>query len=285
MSIHSNFTAETCTGTGNVLTLLGALSGLLPFALSAADGEPVGYALVDSDGIKKFSGIGVYDSTANTITRKDNWNYDGAAVNSWPSSNLALSAGTHTIRSVPLAELSGNMSNISPGSGYNTAQMPDGILDLTDNFSPTADRLYLYVASVRGLTTIEKLGVEVAVAAATTNTRVGIYAINSDGSIGRAIADSGPIVTTSTGMAFNTLAEVLNLPEGRYVFAFLSDGAGASFGSFAAADRTADSQISSNQNMRRVYKYIGGVTGALPDSPNPGYYDLTSGSMGGVIWQ
>lgn len=51
----SNFTEETCTGTGDTLELSGATTGKIPFSASYSDGDLVPYALEDSDGIDNIT--------------------------------------------------------------------------------------------------------------------------------------------------------------------------------------------------------------------------------------
>lgn len=94
----ANFTEETCTGTAATLTLAGATTDSIAFSKSFADGEPVSYSLEDSAGVIKVSGIGTYNSAGNTITRNDDWNWNGTVIDNNPSTNITLSGGTHTIR-------------------------------------------------------------------------------------------------------------------------------------------------------------------------------------------
>ena len=94
--MYANLTQETCTGTGDTLTLTGADASNLPFSASFTDGDLVAYALEDSGGSIKVAGIGTYN--AGTITRNDTWNYNGSVVDKAPTSNIALSAGEHVVR-------------------------------------------------------------------------------------------------------------------------------------------------------------------------------------------
>jgi hypothetical protein len=96
--MYANFTEETCTGTGDTLTPTGATTDNLAFSLSYADGDLVAYALNDSGGSIKITGVGTYNSGANTITRNDTYNYNGTVVDKNPSTNITLSGGTHTVR-------------------------------------------------------------------------------------------------------------------------------------------------------------------------------------------
>jgi len=113
--MNSNFTEETCTGTGDVLTLAGATSGSIAFADSFADGDLVKYSLEDALGAIRVAGRGVFNTAANTITRVDSWNYNGTAVDSAPSSNIALNAGAHTIRHGAQAADGDQLDSVSLG--------------------------------------------------------------------------------------------------------------------------------------------------------------------------
>lgn len=96
--MYSNFTEETCTGTGNTLVLTGNTAGRLSFSKSFSNGESVSYVLEDSAGIIKLSGIGTYVSASNTITRNDSWNWNGTVIDENPSTNITLSGGIHAVR-------------------------------------------------------------------------------------------------------------------------------------------------------------------------------------------
>lgn len=95
--MYANYTRETCTGTGDTLTLTGATSDSIPFSRNFADGDYVAYSLLDSGGVIRITGIGTYNSGANTITRNDLWNDNGTVSIDAPVSNITLSGGTHTI--------------------------------------------------------------------------------------------------------------------------------------------------------------------------------------------
>lgn len=100
----SNFTRETCTGTGDAITLTGAVEGHIPFSASYANGDQVAYTIIDADGVKKVEGIGTYN--AGVITRNDTWSYDGTTVDKAPTENIALSASEHQVINTVAASLS-----------------------------------------------------------------------------------------------------------------------------------------------------------------------------------
>ena len=94
----ANFVEETCTGTGNVVTMQGATLKKIPVSEAFADAALVYYVIEDADGVVKVAGVGTYAVAGNTITRNDTWSWNGTAYDGSPASNIALSAGTHTIR-------------------------------------------------------------------------------------------------------------------------------------------------------------------------------------------
>jgi len=108
-----NMTGETCTGTGNTLTLTGALDGHNSFGKTgnAEDGAVYSCVVADADGVTKVAGAYTFDKTANTFTRNDSWNSTASAVDKNPSSNIALSAGTHTIKCDTVARCISNSAN------------------------------------------------------------------------------------------------------------------------------------------------------------------------------
>ena len=95
--MFANFTEETCTGTGDVLTLAGATNGNLPFSASFNDGDSVACAVRDANGVTKVAGIYTFNAAANTFARADAWSWDGTSVDKQPVANIALSGGVHTI--------------------------------------------------------------------------------------------------------------------------------------------------------------------------------------------
>lgn len=94
----ANFIEETCSGTSDVLTLLGATQSKIAASEAFADGATVYYVVEDADGITKVAGSGLYTSAGNTITRDDSWSWNGTVYDNTPASNIALTAGVHTIR-------------------------------------------------------------------------------------------------------------------------------------------------------------------------------------------
>lgn len=93
----ADFVEESCTGTGDTISLTGATSGNRTYASAFSDGQLCGYIIKDSGGTIKVSGIGTYNTTGDTITRNDISTWNGVVATEYPSTNLTLSGGTHTI--------------------------------------------------------------------------------------------------------------------------------------------------------------------------------------------
>ena len=127
--MFKNFIEETCSGTGDTITVLDNTPGRIRFEDAYTTNDPVFYVIEDANGTTKCGGLGVYNgNVANTITRNDTWTWDGATYNESPVSNITLSGGTHTIRVAPLANL------------LNTWQLKNAWSDLVDsNIIPDSD--------------------------------------------------------------------------------------------------------------------------------------------------
>lgn len=137
--LHANFTAETCTGTGDTLELAGAVDEHIPFVESFADGDLVSYSLNDSGGVIKIAGIGVYVAATDDIARDDKWNWNGTVVDKNPSSNITLSGGTHTIRCTPY-DADFNTGGLQSGEEYYS----DGVTEMGGSLVglSATDRIY-----------------------------------------------------------------------------------------------------------------------------------------------
>jgi hypothetical protein len=266
--MYANFTEETCTGTGDTLTLLGATTGNLPFSLSYADGDLVMGPLEDSGGIIKIAGIGTYNSGPNTITRNDTWNYNGTVVDKNPSTNITLSAGTHTVRcDVIGARLDSTNITINALESFTTST-PDNIGIQDNQNSVTANRLCLVAGVFNSPRLITSFSLDVRIAdAAATNTRQGIYSSDINGRPNALLADSGNIDVSTTGDKFTSLATPLFLPAGIYYFGIVSDSAVVQWrgpNSNATAIKQQPIGIANYIAGRYLYLYQDSVTGALP---------------------
>ncbi len=224
--MYANFTEETCTGTGNTLTLSGATAGSVPFAQSFADGQPVSYSVEDSAGVIKITGIGTYNSTGDTITRDDDWSWNGTTVNTNPSTNITLSGGTHTIRcDVTRNNLVRFPTALAAGSdGYVPHEWPGSPVAVTmvDN-SISLDFFICETKAVRGFT---KIAYQLTTSGAGTETLIlGIYEISQDLTTATLLQSTSSTVVANTAETNVTLS-AYTLEYGKiYALAAITDDA------------------------------------------------------------
>lgn len=223
--MFTNFTEETCTGVGDTLTLAGAVTGKLPFSLSFNDGELVSYTLEDSGNSIKVTGIGTYNSSGDTITRNDNWNYNGTVIDKNPSTNIALSGGTHEIRCDSVAE------NIQVNASYKLDAMsgshdalPDNWINPNDSNSlPVANTVAFIAAYYASPVEFNTLQVGVLSSSATDVVQIGICSCGLNG-----LPDPDGVIeivtvdVTSAGDVLTSLSQTHKIPAGRY-FVFISN--------------------------------------------------------------
>ena len=227
-----NMTGETCTGTGDVLTLTGALAGhnAVGKTGNAEDGGAYYFVVADADGVTKVAGVYTFDKTANTLTRNDSWNSTASAVDKNPSSNIALSAGTHTIICAPLRGSQSlpfrGSNSISPkvNSGYLGTGHNDGTVN---NSSITVNRLLMGQEIIEKDTVIHNLAIYCSTAgAAGAKARLSIWRLTDVSTIKGLVCESDVLDMTTTGYKKSTLASPIELPAGIYRFGYIhNDGA------------------------------------------------------------
>lgn len=176
--MFANFTQETCTGTGDLLTLTGTTTGNRPFSRGFADGDLVDYAVRDSGGVITCSGIGTYNSAGNTITRNDTENDNGTVTDKAPATNIVLSAGIHTI-SCDLTQKSILPASARAFDTSGTNRLFDAF-DTTESLSDrnlVANRVWGAPYYVAKAVTITALATDIVTLSATTTTQaqLGIY--------------------------------------------------------------------------------------------------------------
>lgn len=283
--MFANFTEESCTGTGDTLTLTGASTGAIPFSASFADGDLVSYALEDSGGSIKVAGIGTFNSVG-TITRNDTWNYNGTVVDKNPATNIALSAGAHTVRcDVVGKQLSSNTRSSDAALSNSIYHVGDSIINASNTAVAIIDRLSWYPITLTSSALISEIGLSVSSGQAASNTRVGIYEFGSDGNIGELIIDSGLIDTTATGPSTNLVAPALYLPAGKYYMASVSDSA-ITFQSTSHSAMTAIGGVSNNNSHRAATFYQNVAhTGELPTTLSYDFWFNGTPSVPVVMWR
>jgi len=225
--MFTNFTEETCTGTGDTLALAGATTGMIPFSESFADGDFISYAVTDSGGNIKVTGIGTYVAATDDITRNDTWNWNGTAVDKNPTTNITLSGGTHTVtcaiadQHVPEPYNNFDWSSINSQISY--CAPPSSTQGGTGKGRGTNVTTW-FPAWLSVPTRIVSLGIDITTAdAASANNLAAIYSALPSGQPGNLIVSTSHLSGANTVPVLETLAEPLSLSAGLYYFASKTD--------------------------------------------------------------
>ena len=294
--MFSNFTEETCTGTGATMALSGATTGNIPFSESFADGDLVSYVIEDSGGTIKVAGIGTYVSATDDITRNDTWNWNGTAVDKSPATNITLSGGTHTIRcSVPgnsfkthgalPVEFTNDGSNIFISgediTGGFTTDGVDGtfIRGAVHSFTKQVD-VTAFVCNVTSAATAGALG------------KVFVYSVErgsttSNCSSVKLWAETSTFAVDTTGV--KVVAHSLTLPSGQYFMGMVTD-ASATVTSLGGQDGYSPFGMSYNGVSRRSIDTVtpptcwaSGASGSDSDLVNVAFKGSTTVPWIGIL--
>tara|TARA_R110000796_G_scaffold29892_1_gene80274 strand:+ start:1 stop:846 length:846 start_codon:yes stop_codon:yes gene_type:complete len=258
--MYANFTEETCTGTGDILTLSGLTTGNLTFSTSFADGDLVSYVVEDSGGSIKVAGVGTYN-TANTITRNDSWNYNGTVVDKNPSTNIVLSAGTHTVRCDAVAANLRNMSVIKSAIGnYIPSAHHVASADAT-GFSLLPNILYCSPFLLRDATEVSALGTYIA-GVAGANVIFGIASADNNGQPDLLIAETATIPITTGNTFTGSITPIILNAGWHYLLAVVDLGvncAGVTGSTLATI-----TPLGMGNNRPKIYASGAYTFGALP---------------------
>ena len=119
--------------------------------------------------------------------------------------------------------------------------------------------------------TLDRIGAECTVAAASTTMRLGIYNSNSNGVPSSLILDAGTIDTSSIGQKTITINQTLN--AGFYYLAFIHQG-GTAVASMRAISNTGGNYSPIADTVMSTFAYFtswlqDGITGSMPSTMNP----------------
>ena len=229
--MFSNFTEETCTGTGNTLALAGETSGSIPFSASFSDGDLVAYVLEDSGGTIKVAGVGTYVSATDDITRNDTWSWNGTVVDDNPSTNIALSGGTHTVRCDGTKYTTPQMAEVTLSAlTVDHLALPDNWLQIDDSAGRSANPDNLICVPMYYATpwTCNTLTLVVNAADATEVVQAGIARCGLDGLPSTPI-EVVTVDVTATGKVSTSLSQTYRNPAGRYYTLFAQSDGNATF--------------------------------------------------------
>lgn len=271
MSKFLNFTEESCTGIGDTQALGGATSGNIPFSRGLVDGEQVHYVIDDSGGVIKVAGVGTYVLATDDITRNDTWNDNGTTTDEKPTTNIALSGGTHTIRCDVISK------GLSNQNGVLDTWLESGYYDYPDNWGipPTqsdvvsANRCTYASALLARPRVLTNLVIAVNTAdVGATLSKAGIYTAGVDGKPS-VLLGSVNIDVTTTGTKVVALATPLELDPGWYFMAFATDGIPAM--RMLAVNAVIRNTHGLNLGVPRIYVPYETLVGwsDLPATPNP----------------
>ena len=243
--IYANFTEETCTGTGDILTLIGATTGNIRFDLSLSVGDFISCALVDSGGTIKVAGV--YEYTAvDQLTRSDTWNINASSVvDDNPSSNITLSGGTHTVRCDVINDDLKDAGTIS-GSMY----APDTGQELTGVVIALANEI-LYAPLVIPVSgSFDTFEIDITVGG--TNARMGLYDTKNGLPNALVAVHDTSFSVSSTGDTQATFdGGAVNLRKGDYYVAIFVD---------------ANLSLKASQTDSKNFGFMGGTSADAPST-------------------
>lgn len=276
--MHTNFTKETCTGTGAVLTLTGAVASHLPFNLSFSVGERVSYSLVDSGGSIRVCGIGTY-TAANQITRDDTWSYNGSVVDRFPSTNIPLSGGTHTIACSAHADTAAyRQKELSKPDTYHAGQAVDEFYNGTS--VQTVNRLNLVMLVLPQKVEITGLRCNVATAGAGGEIgKMGIWQRVNARDAGAVIYESSSFLVDSTGNKDVTGLSI-KLNAGVYFIGMVTNSATAVF---KAHTNNSAAMYGGGDNNGIMQALTYGAIGTAWQSGAIGNAPVVTGTVAGIL--
>lgn len=257
-----NLTEETGTGTGLTISLSGATTGNTKFNKSFVDGELVYYFIKDSGGVIWVEGLGIYNSSGDSITRSDTRNYNGTAIDKMPTTNITLSGGAHTVTcAVGTANMGGIDTFTATTQDANFINFPDNIISTAARVV-TDQALVLTSAFFASPIRFTKLVLRVVVADAGGLCEVGYFQVDKDGKPG-VLACNAVIDITTTGVKVVSCGNTF-LPAGRYYMAMWTDSSVASLD--AASERS----------------HGGAIGGYTFRNDNPGVFRITPSPNTGI---
>lgn len=208
--------ATSTTGTGTI-TLGSADAGF--FTVSGADGvDGAAYSYVIEDGSNSEISWGVWNSSANTLTRN--------LIKSTTGSLLSLSGSAKVFVSPSTGDITPKPEYVS-GRGYNFSAMGPNIA-IAGSPSNSANTLYLAPVLIHQDVTLSTIGIAVTAGAASSNIRFGLYRTVNLLPTGTPVYESASISNASSSAKSETGLSV-SLKRGYHYFGYVTDISGASF--------------------------------------------------------
>lgn len=223
----ANWVRQTTVTSGTGDLTIAAVSGYPTFSDEFVVGQPFYYALVkDSDGAPVEVGIGKL-SSATVLQRTTVLQTFDGSFNNAPSGPVNLS-GTHRVLCAGTMQQGGVTAfpGITSVASLRAAVLYPHVAGA--NTKALVANAPMIVsgrldASGKG---VSALGVNVSTlgGTGTNKMRIGVYSVNTDGSPGALVAETGDMATNTTGLKSASLVGgKKNIPPGWYYFVLLSD--------------------------------------------------------------
>lgn len=240
----ANWIRQTTTTPGAGDLTLSAVANHCTFADEFVIGQPFYYMIQrDSDGSAVEHGIGKL-SASNTLVRLAVLQTFDGSFNNAPSGHVSLTAGTYRVICAGTMQQGGvtTFPGITSAAALRAAVLYPYVAS-ANNRTITANQPLVFAGRIDACGKgISALGVAITTAAgnASNKLRIGVYAINTDGSPGALVAETNDIQVDTTGNKSASLAGGKKIiPPGWYYFAILSDVApGMSSGSTSVIAQT-----------------------------------------------
>lgn len=199
--MFGNWVKEETTTTGTGTLTLSAVTGWPRFADVFPVGEEVSYAILNSDGSPIEAGIGTMGAS-NTLERTQiDATYSSGVYDNTAPTAASLASGTKTVIASPIARtlvVAGTSVNANAASRYVASSHYQASGGSTVTFGG-ANRCYYSPFLLAFGIEITGLIAHVATAVASSNFRIGLYRVASNGAPGALLIETGDLSGATTG--------------------------------------------------------------------------------------
>lgn len=287
--MHKNWAKQTTTTTGTGNLTVSSVSGYPTFSNVFAVSQRFPYAILDNSSPPQpiEEGIGYLSASTTLVREKILATYSGGTFDDISPSAVSLSAGTYNVIAPVLAELVAVASkgvNRNASLGYQKMLFSQHFAvhnASSTGYTAVANRLVIVPLWLNCSAECDALGVRVGTGVASTNIRLGIYDMMSDGHPGKLLGETGALASATSGVdVIGTLGATIRLNPGWYFTAFVSDGAPAIGRVTAGGEIFNNMGCASGNLMQAVGAFYATHTfGALPDpAPTTSLTTITAGA-------
>ena len=260
----------TTTGTGNLT--VSAVTGYPTLNDVVGTNRRFPYAiLLDSDGTPIEEGIGYLSAATTLVRERVTATYASSAYDDTSPSAVSLAAGTYRVISSGGAEvIQGTALNVNRNASLNLQKvtMSEHLLfgqSSSTGYTMVANRLVLIPFKLGTRSECDALCLRVGTGVASTNVRLGIWDIGSDGHPNKLLGETSSLASaTSATDVIGTLGATITLQPGWYYTGVVSDGA-------PAVGRAAQSG--------ELFGFLGPATGNLMQGVAAFYTTHTFGAL------